>query len=84
MFTAAAKALAELVTPENRKDGWMLPQMKDIREASVQVALAVAREARDSGIGRRIDNEELERIVRKAQWSPHYLPYRLDRCAAKH
>jgi malate dehydrogenase (oxaloacetate-decarboxylating) len=84
MFTAASKALAQMVTPEARRAGWMLPQMKDIRESSAQAALAVAKEARDSGIGRRLDDEALERLIRKAQWQPHYVPYRLDRCSGRH
>lgn len=84
MFTAGSKALARMVTPEAMKEGWMLPQMKNIREASVQVALAVAKEARDSGVGRILDDEALEHVVRKAQYTPRYMPYRLDRCGAKH
>ena len=51
---------------------------------NLAVALAVAKEARDSGLGRRIDDEGLETIVRKAQWTPHYLPYRLDPCGGRH
>ncbi len=84
MFAAGSQALAGMVGAADLKAGWMLPQMKDIREASVQVALAVAKEARDSGLGRRIDDEGLETIVRKAQWTPHYLPYRLDPCGGRH
>ncbi len=80
MFTAASKALADMVTPEARKAGWMLPEIKNIREASARAALAVAKEARDSGLGRRLDDEALDRMVRKAQWTPRYLPYRLERC----
>jgi malate dehydrogenase (oxaloacetate-decarboxylating) len=53
--------------------------MRDIRRVSFEVALAVAREARDAGLGRLLDDEELARLIRKAQWGPHFYPYRAGR-----
>jgi malate dehydrogenase (oxaloacetate-decarboxylating) len=76
MFLAASRAISELVTPEQEAMGLMLPEMEDIREVSYQVALAVAKEARDSGLGRLLDDEQLAKAVRKAQWEPHFAPYR--------
>jgi len=40
------------------------------------VAKAVAIEARDSGLGRLLGDEEYERIIARAQWEPEYAPYR--------
>jgi malate dehydrogenase (oxaloacetate-decarboxylating) len=54
----------------------LLPDLKNIREVSARVARAVAIEARDSGLGRLATNEEFEAIIRKAQWDPHYYPFR--------
>ncbi len=54
----------------------LLPDMEDIREVSAQVALAVAIEARESGLGRRLSDQELLTLIRRAQWQPHYVPYR--------
>lgn len=80
MFTAGSHALADLVTAEDRAEGRLLPRMSDIREVSARVALAVAREARDSGLGRILDDEGLDRLVRRAQWTPQYVPYRKAPC----
>jgi malate dehydrogenase (oxaloacetate-decarboxylating) len=76
MFVAAAKALSDMVTAEEREAGLLLPEMKKIRDVSFQVAWAVARKARDAGLGRLLDDEELAAVVRKAQWEPRFVPYR--------
>ena len=41
----------------------------------------VAAEARDSGLGRRLPDEELARQIARAQWDPHYYAYRAHVCA---
>lgn len=79
MFTAASRALSGLVTPVQEKAGLLLPDMKDIRKASHVVASAVARVARDEGIGRVLDDDEIEASIRKAQWDPHFYSYRAGR-----
>lgn len=76
MFLVASKALSNLVTEEQRSQGMLLPDMEDIREVSAQVALAVAIEARESGLGRRLSDQDLLSLIRRAQWQPHYVPYR--------
>jgi len=76
MFLSASKALSALVKPEDRKRNMLLPNLNDIRAVSFHIAKAVAIEARDSGIGRLLRDEELERVIRKAQWEPHYYPYK--------
>ena len=75
MLMAASRALSELVTPDLEAKGLMLPPMEDIRAVSARIALAVAKEARDSGLGRILDDEELEKLLLKAQWDPHFVPY---------
>ena len=50
--------------------------MERSREVSARVARAVAVEARDAGLGRLLDDEELEKLVRTAQWEPRFTPYR--------
>jgi malate dehydrogenase (oxaloacetate-decarboxylating) len=76
MFLTASKALSDMVTPEQREAGLLLPPMADIRAVSRRVAVAVAREARDSGLGRLVDDDQLEHLVAKAQWTPHFASYR--------
>ena len=76
MFVAAAKALSGLVTLPQEEAGLLLPPMKRIREVAAVVAKAVAIEARDSGLGRLLSDDELEANIRRAQWQPGFVPYR--------
>ena len=79
MFIAASKALSTMVTAEEEERGLLLPAMGSIRDVAARVGLAVAREARDSGLGRLLDDVELERLLRRAQWQPRFVPYRPGR-----
>ena len=76
MFLMASKALSELVTGDQLKMNMLLPVLKDIRNVSFHIAKAVALEARDSGIGRLLSDEEYESVIKKSQWEPEYYPYR--------
>ena len=50
--------------------------MTDIRRVSRVVAQAVAIEARDSGLGRLLNDAKYEDVIARAQWEPQYTPYR--------
>jgi malate dehydrogenase (oxaloacetate-decarboxylating) len=76
MFLAASEALSRLVTEDQMKRGLLLPEMEDIRMVSSRIARAVACEARDSGIGRLLTDEQFDEVITKAQWDPHYYPCR--------
>ncbi|HEY3451430.1 MAG TPA: NAD-dependent malic enzyme [Myxococcales bacterium] len=76
MFLAASKELSRLVSSEHEALGLLLPDMDDIREVSARVALAVARQARDDGLGRRLSDDELYAQIKRAQWKPAYTQYR--------
>jgi malate dehydrogenase (oxaloacetate-decarboxylating) len=76
MFVAAARALSGLVTLPQEEAGLLLPPMKKIRDVAAVVAKAVAVEARDSGLGRLLSDDELEATIRRAQWQPGIVPYR--------
>ena len=76
MFLAASRTLSALVTPAQEARGYMLPPMEDIRAVSRAVAKAVAIEARDSGLGRLVDDATYEEIIARAQWEPRYSPFR--------
>lgn len=79
MFLAASKMLSQLITEEELNDGKLLPDMNNILDISSHIAFAVAREARDCGLGRRISDDELREKIKKAQWKGQYFPYRLKR-----
>ena len=76
MFLAASKAISTFVTPEQEAMGLLLPEMRDIRQVSAAVATAVGIEAREAGLGRLMDDDQMEAVVRKAQWAPKYPAYR--------
>lgn len=76
MFLAASKAISAYVTPAQEATGLLLPEMKDIRDVSAAVATAVGIEARNAGLGRLLDDEQIAAIIAKAQWDPHYPSYR--------
>jgi len=82
MFMAASRALSGLVTDDQAAHGHLLPPMADIRGVSRAVAKAVAVEARDSGLGRLLDDQKYEEIIARSQWEPNYAPYRPGRATS--
>ena len=76
MFSAAAHALSDLVLQDELDRGFLLPSIENIRHVSTTVALAVAKVARDSGLGLRKDDDSLSTMIKNAMWAPKYLPYR--------
>lgn len=76
MFVSASKALSDMVTPEQHAARQLLPPIDSIRQVSEGIALAVAIEARDSGLGIIKSDDELRTMIQKAMWQPNYIPYR--------
>ena len=50
MFLAAARRLAELVTPADLAVGRIYPALTRLREVSLELAIAVVAEARKAGL----------------------------------
>jgi malate dehydrogenase (oxaloacetate-decarboxylating) len=76
MFLAAAGALADR-SPATRDPGASLfPPLDTIREVSLEVARAVAREAQSAGLAETTPPEETERRIRAKIWTPRYARYR--------
>lgn len=78
MFMQAAKALAECSPTRLDPDANLLPPLSEIRKVSLQVALAVAREAITSGLATQssISLDQLEDYLKNYMWQPEYLPYK--------
>ena len=76
MFFAATCAISDLVGPDMRSKGSLLPPLCEIRNVSFNVALAVAKQAREEGIGMAASDERLAELIRSAMWTPRYYPYR--------
>ncbi len=82
-FAAAAKAVADAVPPQDLRAGMLLPPVESIREVSQTVALAVglatiAENANGpcafSNFQHNNEEHRLERLIKKMQWHPRYLP----------
>ena len=52
-FLTAARTLAALVSEEDLRAGALYPRLKDIRQVSVAIAVALAEQAYDAGLARR-------------------------------
>jgi len=76
MFHAASVALSNLISADDLAAGKLLPSLQNIREVSLIVAMAVARQARKESIGMNVSDERLEKLIRDAMWVPRYYPYR--------
>jgi malic enzyme len=76
MLLTAARVLAGWVGPHRLAEGALYPPLGSLREVSKSIAIAVAREARDAGIGRRMSDAEVEDSVQRQMWWPDYVSYR--------
>jgi len=74
MFRAAAECLAAQVSDSELAAGALYPRVRDLRQVSTSIAFAVAREAREGGMGRPLSDDEIRRAVTDAQWEPRYGP----------
>jgi malate dehydrogenase (oxaloacetate-decarboxylating) len=72
MFLTAATTLSGLVSAERLANGALYPQIADLRQISQAIAVAVVREAHDSGLARLPAGEDIEAAVSAAMWAPAY------------
>jgi len=78
MLLVGSYAVSALMTDEEIGNGNLLPPLANIRRVSLEVAVAVAIEARESGIGMRASDDEIRARIEQAMWYPEYLPYRYN------
>ncbi len=72
MFMVAARTLAGLVSEDHLASGSLYPPLRDIREISAAIAVAVAELAHSQGLARVPRPEDLAAQVRDRMWSPVY------------
>ena len=72
MFAAAAERLAAEVTDEDLAGGALFPPVSELRRVEARIAEAVARQARDEGVGRDLADEAIPAAVRGAMWDPRH------------
>lgn len=74
MTNAASKALAALVTAEERESGLLFPSVSRLRAVSVEVAKAVVEQAVREGLTD-VARNDIEACIRRAMWTPDYPAY---------
>ena len=72
MFMAAARTLASLVTEEQLETGCLYPPLRQIRDVSAAIAVAVAEVAYEHGLARVPRPADLEEHVRAQMYDPVY------------
>jgi malate dehydrogenase (oxaloacetate-decarboxylating)(NADP+) len=75
MLMAAAKTLAEDVSPADLKSGCIFPPLAKIRETSVTIAAAVAKVAYRQGLATVPEPEDIVTFVREEVFEPLYPRY---------
>ena len=76
MFMAAGKALAELSPAKHDSHARLLPPVNQLREVSIAVALATARQAQADGVAEPCEDATLRLRIEAEVWNPVYRPYR--------
>jgi malate dehydrogenase (oxaloacetate-decarboxylating) len=74
MFVAAARVLSEFSPALQNVDAPLYPPLEQVREVSLNVALAVATEAQRSGLAKGASSDAVEQKIREKMWQPHYVP----------
>ena len=76
MFLAAARTLADCVSPERFESGALYPDQSDLRLVSERIAGEVIRESNRLNLGRPIADESIAGEVDAAMWYPRYPMFR--------
>ncbi|KAL8700230.1 MAG: hypothetical protein Q9201_005562 [Fulgogasparrea decipioides] len=84
MIYASAEALSTALSPSERAQGWLYPEIARIRDVSVIVAMGVIRAAEEAGVDREtrikgMKDEELEKWVKSKMYDPHEETQRVER-----
>lgn len=79
MLLSAARTLAAQVSGPRMATGALYPPLSSLRAVSRAIALGVAREARDAGVGVSSADRELEDAIDRQMWWPAYSEYRPER-----
>lgn len=72
MFLTAADTLAALVSDSRLAAGALYPRLAELRSVSRSIAIAVATQARTSGVARIAPDQDIAAAVDAAMWTPAY------------
>ncbi len=73
-FLIAARELAGRLEPERLAAGALYPSITELRACARAIAIALVRQAQQTGTGRAYRDEEIAPAVDRAMWWPAYLP----------
>jgi malate dehydrogenase (oxaloacetate-decarboxylating) len=76
MFLAAAQTIAELSPAKHDARANLFPPLAALRQVSLQVAIAVAKQAEAEGLARPTPDQDLAATVKSLMWEPLYPIYR--------
>lgn len=76
MLWEATKALSECAPVKLDVMSPLLPKLSEARMVSINVAHAVAEQARKEGLAQVPDNADLRELIEKTIWEPRYYPYK--------
>ena len=71
-FFVAAQALADFTVTREGWDGGLFPNINNLREISRKIAIEVAKQARDEGCGRAMNDEQIIEAIDDFIWEPEY------------
>lgn len=81
LLVAAVQALASAAPVLNNSGAGLLPDVKDVREISVQIAKNVIKKAIEDDLAQEKDiptnDEDLEEWIREQMWNAEYRPLKL-------
>jgi malate dehydrogenase (oxaloacetate-decarboxylating)(NADP+) len=72
MFMTAAKTLASLVSENDLEHGALYPSLHTIRDVSLEIAVAVAEEAYETGNAQAVRPDDLRGTIVAQMYDPHY------------
>lgn len=75
MLKAASQALSKST---QHQGGRLLPTLENLPAASKAIAIAVAKAAVEEGLAQVELQEDIESLIDRQIWKPHYLPYSLS------
>jgi malate dehydrogenase (oxaloacetate-decarboxylating)(NADP+) len=75
MFMAAAHALAARVSEEDLAQGQIFPPLKEMRDTSLDIAVAVAEVALGQGLNAWQPEGDLREFIRRYMYHPDYVSY---------
>lgn len=76
MFLETARAIADMATPQQLKEGVLFPGVNQLREVALNVATRVCEVAFEEGVATSTleEGEVLSEVVRNSAFQPEYVP----------